>query len=203
VIVAHPDDETLWAGGLILSCPEYAWFIISLSRKSDPDRSQKFLHILDYYHASGGMADLEDGPEQTSLPINSIENEILRLLPGRSFDLILTHGPTGEYTRHRRHEEVSRAVTNLWQAGTIKTESLYLFAYNDDHGKELPHAIQTADRIDRLSLETQREKYRLITGIYGFDPESWEARTTPSTEAFWCFRSALEYRLWRSETEAR
>jgi hypothetical protein len=57
------------------------------------------------------MADLEDGPEQAPLTISFIQNEILRMLPQRSFDLILTHAPQGEYTRHRRHEEVSRAVT--------------------------------------------------------------------------------------------
>jgi hypothetical protein len=36
VIVAHPDDETLWAGGMILTHPGYNWFVASLCRKSDP-----------------------------------------------------------------------------------------------------------------------------------------------------------------------
>jgi LmbE family N-acetylglucosaminyl deacetylase len=27
VIIAHPDDETLWAGGIILSHPSWLWFI--------------------------------------------------------------------------------------------------------------------------------------------------------------------------------
>jgi len=42
VIVAHPDDETLWAGGTILMHPETQWTILTLCRMSDPDRSPKF-----------------------------------------------------------------------------------------------------------------------------------------------------------------
>ena len=32
VIVAHPDDETLWAGGTIMMGRDYNWQIISLCR---------------------------------------------------------------------------------------------------------------------------------------------------------------------------
>ena len=63
VIVAHPDDETLWAGGTIISHPSWKWFIISLTRKSDADRSPKFFKALNILSASGTMGDLDDGPE--------------------------------------------------------------------------------------------------------------------------------------------
>jgi hypothetical protein len=33
------------------------------------------------------------------------------------------------------------------------------------------------------------EKRRLITDLYGYDADSWEARTTPREEGFWCFDS--------------
>ena len=56
VIVAHPDDETLWAGGFILSNPHTNWFIATLCRKSDPDRSKKFSLALQSYGAMGAMA---------------------------------------------------------------------------------------------------------------------------------------------------
>ena len=46
VIVAHPDDETLWAGGTILSHPEWKWFIVSLCRGNDQDRSVRFITSL-------------------------------------------------------------------------------------------------------------------------------------------------------------
>jgi LmbE family N-acetylglucosaminyl deacetylase len=46
VIVAHPDDETLWAGGTILSHPSWHWFIVCLCRGSDKDRAPRFLRTM-------------------------------------------------------------------------------------------------------------------------------------------------------------
>lgn len=145
------------------------------------------------------MADLDDGPEQAPLAPDLVEQEILRLLPARSFELIVTHAPQGEYTRHRRHEEISRAVVSLWERGRIHAQSLLLFAYEDGAGEHLPRAIPTAHRVLALPVENQAEKYRLITQVYGFAPSSWEARVTPSTEAFWCFDSPDQYRSWLRE----
>ena len=67
------------------------------------------------------MGDLDDGPEQKPLDEKEVESTILELLPPKHFDLIITHNPTGEYTRHIRHEEVSKAVIKLWHSGKIST----------------------------------------------------------------------------------
>lgn len=142
------------------------------------------------------MSDLDDGPEQKPLPLEPVQRQILQLLPVRSFDLLITHSPQGEYTRHRRHEEVSRAVLALWEAAQISTQSVYLFAYEDGGGAHLPRAILSAHRVTTLPEELQAEKYRLITQVYGFAPATWEARVTPLTEAFWCFDSPDQYRSW-------
>ena len=41
IIVAHPDDETIWMGGTILKYTELEWTIYSLCRASDKDREPK------------------------------------------------------------------------------------------------------------------------------------------------------------------
>jgi hypothetical protein len=51
------------------------------------------------------MADLDDEPAQVGLPIEQVQETIVQLLAGKSYSPVLTHGPKGEYTRHRRHEE--------------------------------------------------------------------------------------------------
>jgi hypothetical protein len=146
---------------------------------------------------------MEDGPEQNPLQQTELRPEVLKLLPEITYDLILTHSPNGEYTRHRRHEEVSLAVTSLWNDGVILAEELMLFAYHDD-GRILPRAIKTAHQYTRLQEEIWQGKYRLITDVYGFDPNSWEARTTPKEEAFWCFHSPLALHDWvRKESSKR
>ncbi|MHC4673567.1 MAG: PIG-L family deacetylase [Planctomycetota bacterium] len=187
VIVAHPDDETLWAGGKILSHPKWNWFILSLCRGSDADRAPKFFRALNSLNALGNLANLNDDPEQPPIQQHEMEKAIIRGLPDKHFDLILTHGPQGEYTRHRRHEEVSAAVMSLWQSGRLSTQSMMMFAYEDGNRAYLPRPRKDAHLTQQLSRRLWKAKYEIITKVYEFSPDSWEARTTPREEAFWMF----------------
>ena len=196
VIVAHPDDETLWAGGTLLSNPAWNVFILSLCRGSDRDRAPKFAQALKEFGARGIMGDLDDGPMQQSLNQEEVEELIVDLLPVRKYDLIITHHPNGEYTRHLRHEETGKAVINMWQYGSIAASELWCFAYEDGGREYLPKAVKTADIVNTLDKSTWERKYKLITATYGFDENSWEARTTPATEGFWKFTNQKLATQW-------
>jgi LmbE family N-acetylglucosaminyl deacetylase len=196
VIVAHPDDETLWAGGTILANPGWSCFVAATCRRSDPDRAPKFRRALHRLGAAGDLADLDDGPEQAPLPCAVVQDAIASLLPREVFDVVLTHGPQGEYTRHERHEEVSRSVAALWRNDGINARELWLFAYDDEGGRHLPRPVQDAHRRERLADDVWSRKYAIITETYGFAPDSFEARTTPREEAFWCFNSVLALDDW-------
>ena len=185
VVVAHPDDETLWAGGLLLLHPEWEVVIATLCRGSDPDRAPKFQRVAERLGAVGRKADLEDGPEQRPLPAGEVEGTVMGLVGDTAYDLLLTHGPRGEYTRHLRHEETSRAVASLWQQGRLRAARLWQFAYEDGGGAYLSRAVEGAPIQVALPSEVWEEKYRIVRELYGFAAESKEARTTPRGEAFW------------------
>jgi LmbE family N-acetylglucosaminyl deacetylase len=192
VLVAHPDDELLWCGGALLMNPGWKALVATLCRGSDPDRSQKFARVVQQLGADGIMADLDDGPEQLPLQRELVRATLRALLADRNFDLVITHAPHGEYTRHLRHEEVSAAVLEMWSEGELGAAQLWLFAYDDGERRYLPRAIPNADLTLTLPDEIWREKARLLTDGYGFEPDSWEARVTPRSEAFWRVRSPAD-----------
>jgi LmbE family N-acetylglucosaminyl deacetylase len=201
IIVAHPDDETLWAGGTILSHPHWSCFIVCLCRSEDKDRSGKFYEALKILRAEGVMGNLDDGPEQEPLAEEEVERTILNLLDKRHYDLVITHSPNGEYTKHLRHEETGKAVLSLWQSGKISASELRTFAYEDGNRQYLPKPVANADICRTLTKHIWLRKYSIITDTYGFSPDSWEAKTTPKKEAFWHFSDSYLANVWLAQSK--
>lgn len=200
VIVAHPDDETLWAGGTILSNPSWKWFIVCLCRGSDNDRAPRFFKTLQILGSDGIIGDLDDGPEQKPLDENELEHTILKLLPPIHFDLIISHNPYGEYTRHIRHEETGKAVIKLWHAGKISANELWTFAYEDGDKEYYPRPIETATVCHVLTEAIWLKKYCIITETYGFEKNSFEAETTPRAESFRNFANPYDAQKWLKQS---
>ncbi len=196
IIVAHPDDETLWCAGTMLLHPEICWTVLSMCRRGDPDRAPKFFRAIKLLNAVGIMGDLDDGPEQKPLPDELVQNDLLNLLPDHKYELGITHSPYGEYMRHRRHEEIGYAVMSLWQQGKLAFRELRMFAYEDGNKEYLPRPRRNAHIIESLPHNIWIKKYQLITEVYGFSSDSFEARTTPKEEAFWCFTNHSELKEW-------
>ena len=196
VIVAHPDDETLWAGGTILSHPSWEWFIVCLCRGSDTERAPKFYKALKVLKSEGIMGDLDDGPEQKPLDEKEVERAILNLLPPKHFDLIISHNPSGEYTKHIRHEEASKAVIKLWHVGKISTNELWTFAYEDGNKEYYPRPVENDTIYRTLTKRIWLRKYSIITETYGFEKSSFEAETTPRAESFWQFTNSYDAQKW-------
>lgn len=199
IIVAHPNDETLWAGGTILSNPHWKCFIVCLCRADDRDRSQRFFKALKVLRSEGIMGNLNDGPEQEPLAEMVVENKILMLLPSKPFDLIITHDPAGDYSRHLRHEETGTAVIALWNSGKISSKKLWTFAYEDGNNAYYPKPKKDATICKLLTKQLWQKKYNIIIHSYGFSKSSWEAQVTPKNEAFYEFTHPFHAMQWLSE----
>jgi hypothetical protein len=194
MIVAHPKDEVIWAGGLLVSHPNWRWKIISACRNDDPERDSRFTSILDQLNAIGGIADLKVDPEQNSFSATELDSTIESQL-SHNYDLVVTHGPVSEYACHRRSRDVCNSVVKLWENGRIRSRELWMFAYDDEDGGCLPHARKDASILGELEYSAWEEKYRLMTETYGLPTTSWEVRVAPCTEGFNVFKTPRAARM--------
>lgn len=184
VIVAHPDDETIWMGGTLLTHPTIDWTIFSLCRSADTDRAPKFKKVCDYYGAKSIMTDLEDeGIMNISQSIPEIEKRVGRHIGNtKVFDYIFTHGPNGEYG-HPRHMGVHRVIARLLQSKKLRSRQYFYFSYGVDAHKRV-YNKKSSMFCMKLVPNMHAKKRNIIKNIYGFSPHSFENASCLSTETF-------------------
>ena len=192
LIVTHLDDDTLRAGETILSHPSWDWFIVSLSRGGETDHARNFLQALLQFEAKGVIRNLDTINNQNPLNETELKHTILALLPEHYFSLVISHYPAGEYTDHNMHDETGKAIILLWHSGIISAAEFRTFAIEDGKRSYLPRPIETAGIYKLLAKRIWKEKQSIITEIYGFDLNGFEAKTTTIAESLWPVSNSIE-----------
>ena len=149
MVVAHPDDETLWGGGLILRYPGN-WTVVACSTPmADPVRAEKFLAAIERLGATGSVLPfLETFSSRLSVDVDVT-----------GYDVVVTHGPEGEYG-HPHHIQVHHAVA------ARATGRLLTF------GGPCPIELTTAERAAKLHA---LKAYDHVLPYDGVPMMKWEA----------------------------
>ena len=183
MVVAHPDDETVFFGGLIADHPEMQWEVVcvtdggprALERAAELDRACDLLGVHKVHRLN-----FPDHPAQR-LDVD----RLVKRLQNFSADEVYTHGPLGDYG-HPHHQDVCLAVHRafalpIWSVATsVLPERLHsltpqAFALkarimSEVYGQELSRFLLIlpplpAEGLVRLSLAEVQELHQFfVTG---------------------------------------
>jgi GlcNAc-PI de-N-acetylase len=184
VIVAHPDDELIWMGGMLLKHKkDWNTTILCLTRKSDKDRNPKFKKACKSLGAKGFIYDFDD---TTSKPWD--QNKVIKTISkfcNTNYDIVFTHGKSGEYG-HPRHKETHKIINKIIYDEILKTKSLMNFAYlkrsNNHQGFCVPNS--STNNFIKLKHHELIMKKDIIQNVYGYQEGGFEEKSCNIVESF-------------------
>jgi hypothetical protein len=164
LVTAHPDDEVLWAGGLI---QKGDWTVICCSvPRHDPIRAYKFFECCEVLGAKARILPFSEGDPGKEFP------HLVALEDLSKFDGVLTHNATGEYG-HLHHRQVHSYVRDnykgkTWTFGFGRGE--FYHKMNEEELNLKIEAIQKYNHV--LPYEgTEMEKYKALIHRYMQDQD--------------------------------
>lgn len=108
IVTAHPDDETIFFGGLLISRPKSSTHVVCLTNGNADLQGEKrradFISALEQLEVTGEMLDFPDVYE-SRLNTDEVIESLSKYHPSEVF----THNIVGEYG-HPHHQDTSFAV---------------------------------------------------------------------------------------------
>lgn len=129
MIVAHPDDETLWGGSALVGG---GWFVVSVTGGRNHRRSAEFQGVMDESGCTGILLEYPDKVNLRRDDWTAVESGIRAdfetILHARDWTEIVTHNPDGEYG-HQHHKLTSRYVAEACRADELFENLIYFGRY--------------------------------------------------------------------------
>ena len=127
MIVAHPDDESLWGGANLYN---YKYFVVCLTNGYSIQRANDYRKILKFTKNKGiilNYPDLKNNNirDDWSEVKNGILKDLSTIISYKNWEKIVTHGPDGT-TGHIHHKKTSEYVTKIVKEYN-KYNNLYYF----------------------------------------------------------------------------
>lgn len=129
MIVAHPDDETLWGGGHMMSGD---WFIVCLTNGQTMHRANEYRSVLKFTGNKGVILNYLDSEEgkrsEWERDRMGIMNDLKLLLRFKNWEQIVTYNPNG-VTGHIHHIQTYNLVKQACKMVGTYHKLYYFGAY--------------------------------------------------------------------------
>ncbi len=136
MIVAHPDDETIWGGSHLLNGN---YTILCITNGDNKTRKAEFKKILEQTNSKGTILSF---PDKTNGKRNNwksckkdIKKEIKKMIDSKDWKEIVTHNPNGEYG-HIHHKMTSKMVTKILKSEKKVDKLIYFGKYTSQKNKD-------------------------------------------------------------------
>lgn len=153
MIVAHPDDETIW-GGMHLIKDKY--LVICLTNGDNEIRFQEFQEVMNKTCNTGIILNYPDKingkRDNWQSSYQKITDDINYLLTKHTFDLIVTHNPNGEYG-HLHHKMTNAIVTAIAKKHQLINNLKYFGKYYRKTNPILPMKPTYDDNLTKQKIE--------------------------------------------------
>ena len=154
MIVAHPDDETLWGGANLY---KDGYFVVCLTNGYNLARANDYRNLLKFTNNNGIILNYPDIQDKIRDDWSEVKKGILKdlskILNFKDWKIIVTHGPDGT-TGHIHHKKTCEYVTRVAKESN-KYKYLYYF------GKYY-HKNKIPKNLTRISKEEYNIKKKEI-----------------------------------------
>ena len=138
MIVAHPDDESIWGGIHLL---QNNYLVICLTNGNNQTRAKEFYKVMEQTHNTGIILDYPDKTngkrDNWKKVYHDIEEDLNYILSNHTFTTIVTHNPKGEYG-HAHHKMTSAIVTSITKDINLTSNLKYFGHYYRKSNPILP-----------------------------------------------------------------
>lgn len=153
MVVAHPDDETIFGGGHLL---EEKYTVVCITCGAVDYRVNEFKEVMNRTNDEYIMLNFTDRVNKTG-PISNwndeysmIKKALKDIIDGTEWDIIVTHNPNGEYG-HIHHQKTSQIISDL-----VDKNKLYYFGNWSQYGSNGP----------QINSELYNNKMNKLISIY-------------------------------------
>lgn len=188
MIVAHPDDETIW-GANHLKNGNY--LVICITNGDNETRSKEFYEVMKQVGSKGIMLTYPDKTngkkDDWKSSKEAIMNDIQYIIKQNHWKEIVTHNPDGEYG-HQHHIMTNRIVTTLAKQNGYTNELYYFGKYIKK--KQIPNYIEKEELSNPLSNIDIKGKEQL-TKIY-----TSQKKVMGNLEHMFPYENWIAYHTW-------